>query len=165
LNPKPGFGLEWRADYDPLRHKMIDSGVTADARFGRYFLSVGHTTVAAVPLIQPGAPPLEGDACALSAAGTVQVISPCANQLRGKFGFGDPNKRGWNAAVQSFYDFRLHRIVGATAQVTYNTDCCGFSLQFNRSAWGLRNDNQFRIAFSVANIGSFGSLKRQETLF
>jgi LPS-assembly protein len=53
----------------------------------------------------------------------------------------------------------------ATTQVTYNTDCCGFSVQYRRFSFGTRNENQFRIAFSVANIGSFGTLKRQERIF
>jgi LPS-assembly protein len=53
----------------------------------------------------------------------------------------------------------------ATAQVTYNTDCCGFSVQYHRFSFGVRNENQFRVAFSVANIGSFGTLKKQERLF
>ena len=53
----------------------------------------------------------------------------------------------------------------ATTQVTYNTDCCGFSVQYRRFSIGTRNENQFRLSFAVANIGSFGSLKRQDRLF
>jgi len=49
--------------------------------------------------------------------------------------------------------------------VTYNTDCCGFSVQYRRFAVGTRNENQFRIAFAVSNIGSFGTLKPQEPIF
>jgi LPS-assembly protein len=50
-------------------------------------------------------------------------------------------------------------------QVTYNTDCCGWSVQYRRFGFGNRNENQYRFAFAVANIGSFGTLKRQERLF
>ena len=32
-------------------------------------------------------------------------------------------------------------------------------------ALGNRNENQFRVAFAVANIGSFGTLRRQERIF
>ena len=53
----------------------------------------------------------------------------------------------------------------ATTQVTYNTDCCGISFQYRRFNFGARNENQFRVAFAVANIGSFGTLKKQERLF
>jgi len=30
---------------------------------------------------------------------------------------------------------------------------------------GTRNENQFRVAFAVSNIGTFGTLKRQERIF
>jgi LPS-assembly protein len=38
-------------------------------------------------------------------------------------------------------------------------------VQFRRLGFGIRNENQFRVAFAVANIGSFGTLRRQERLF
>jgi len=52
-----------------------------------------------------------------------------------------------------------------TAQVTYNTDCCGLSVQYRRFSFGIRNENQFLLSFSVANIGSVGNLRKQERLF
>ena len=51
------------------------------------------------------------------------------------------------------------------AQDTYNTDCCGFSLQYSRYNFTVLNDNQFRFAFTIANIGSFGTLQRQQRIF
>ena len=78
---------------------------------------------------------------------------------------GNDNRRGWNTAFSAIYDFRIGVMQFATTQVTYNTDCCGFSVQYRRFSFGTRNENQFRIAFSVANIGSFGTLKKQERLF
>jgi LPS-assembly protein len=50
-------------------------------------------------------------------------------------------------------------------QVTYNTDCCGFSVQYRRFNLGVRDESQFRVSFAVANIGTFGTLKRQERIF
>ena len=51
-------------------------------------------------------------------------------------------------------------------QVTYNTECCAFSGQYRRFNFGARRgENQFRLALVIANIGSFGTLKRQERLF
>jgi len=50
--------------------------------------------------------------------------------------------------------------------VTYNSDCCGLSVQYRRFNFGTRpGDDQFRVAFAIANIGSFGTLKRQERIF
>jgi LPS-assembly protein len=38
-------------------------------------------------------------------------------------------------------------------------------MQYRRFSFGLRNENQFRFAFSLANVGTFGNLRRQERLF
>jgi LPS-assembly protein len=143
LSPVPGFGVEWRSDYDPLRRRHTNSGITADARLSGYLLSVGHAYVRSNP----------------------QTLTPSANQFRGLVGVGDVNRRGWNAAFTAVYDFRLSQMQYATTQVTYNTDCCGFSVQYRRFSFGPRNENQFRLAFAIANIGSFGTLKPQERLF
>jgi len=53
----------------------------------------------------------------------------------------------------------------ANTQITYNTECCAFSGQYRRFNFGTRNENQYRFALVVANIGSFGTLRRQERLF
>ena len=83
-------------------------------------------------------------------------------------GFGDPNRRGLNAASEAVYDYRQGAIQYTTSQVTYNTNCCGLSVQFHRynigSNLGARND--FRIAFAVANISTtLGNLKKQDRMF
>ena len=53
----------------------------------------------------------------------------------------------------------------STTQVTYNTDCCGLSLQYRRINIGTRDESQIRVAFAISNIGTFGTLKRQERIF
>jgi LPS-assembly protein len=142
VSPAPGYGVEWRSDYDPLRQKIVNSGITADARFKEIFVSLGHNQVR-----------------------TSSVLTPSANQFRGLLGIGKQNQRGWGAAFSGIYDFRLGVLQYATTQVTYNTDCCGFSVQYRRFSFGTRNENQFRVAFAIANIGTFGTLKKQERLF
>lgn len=142
MSPVPGLGLEWRADYDPLRGKVVNSTFSADTRFNQFFFSAGHTQVGSVP-----------------------TLSPSSNQLRFLIGAGQDNKRGWSTAASIDYDYLVSIMRYATTQITYNTDCCGFSVQYRRFSFGLRNENQFRVAFGVANIGSFGTLRRQERIF
>ena len=141
-SPKPGIGFEWQTDYDPNRGGFIDSGFTADVRFSKYFLSAGQNLVRTNP-----------------------NISPLANQFRGLIGYGNENARGWNFGFSAVYDYKAGVMQFATTQVTYNTDCCGFSVQYRRFSFGTRNENQFQVSFSVANLGSFGTLKKQERLF
>lgn len=134
--------LEWRADFDPLHGSLMDSGFTASMGFSNYYFSVGHNQVHSVP-----------------------VLSPSYDQFVVSGRVGNDNRRGWNAGFQVFYDYNKDILQSANTQVTYNTDCCGFSVQFRRSAFGIRNDNQFRVAFALSNIGTFGTLKRQERIF
>jgi LPS-assembly protein len=51
-------------------------------------------------------------------------------------------------------------------ELAYNWDCCGMSVEYRRfSLASVRNENQYRFTFSLANIGSFGNLRRGERLF
>jgi LPS-assembly protein len=140
--PIPGLAFTWRADYDPLRGRIVDSSFTGDIRKGQLFLSLGHTEVH-----------------------NASDLSPNANQIRGALGYGNANHRGWNAAFTSVYDIRIGTMQFATTQVAYNTDCCGISVQYRRFNFGTRFENQFEVAFSVANIATFGTLKKQERMF
>ena len=70
-----------------------------------------------------------------------------------------------NIAFDAIYDYRTGVMQYSTAQVTYNTDCCGFSVQFQRTGIAPYSQNKFRVSLSIANIGAFGTLKRQERLF
>ena len=160
--PLSNFGLEWRQDYDPLRGKITNSSLTADARVEKYFFSVGHNRVSCVPLVWVD-PSQRDQFCSSAPSG--QVLSPVSNQLRGMVGLGQENRRGWNAGFMAIYDYDTRTFQYANTQVTYNTSCCAFSGQYRRFAFGARNENQFRVAMVIANIGSFGTLRRQERLF
>ena len=51
-------------------------------------------------------------------------------------------------------------------QTSYNWDCCGVTFEYVRFKSGfVRNENSYRFVFSVANIGSFGTLKPQQQIF
>ncbi|MGH9592959.1 MAG: hypothetical protein ACRD5L_07690, partial [Bryobacteraceae bacterium] len=83
--------------------------------------------------------------------------------------YGGDNRRGWNYGLSAFYDYRVGTLQFLQSQVTYNTDCCGLSVQYRRFDFGTdptaRHENQFRVAFAISNIGTFGTLKRQERIF
>jgi len=140
--PKWNIGFEWRADYDPERHTLVASTASIDWRKGAYFVSLGHNE-----------------------AHSESYLLPSENQMRASFGIGNSTRRGWNAAFVAVYDIKVGIMDFAIVQATYNTDCCGFSMQLVRYDFGTRDETQYRFAFAVANLGSFGTLKRQERLF
>jgi LPS-assembly protein len=142
-SPRNGISFTWESDYDPLVHRFVDSSFTVDIRgWKKYFISAGSDQLRPDPLI----------------AGN-------QNQFRTTFGYGDPNRKGWNAAFSTVYDFRLGLLEYGVAQATYNTDCCGLSVQIRRFDFASRVENQYLLSFSIANIGSVGNLKKQERLF
>ena len=141
-NPKGGIGFTWETDYDPLLQRFVNSIFSADIRVNRYFVSAGSDQVRPNP-----------------------VISPPANQFRASFGYGDSNRKGWNAVFSMVYDYRLARLDFGIAQTTYNTDCCGLSFQVRHFNFGTRNEDQYLVSFSIANLGTVGNLKKQERLF
>ena len=140
--PIPELAIEWRADYDPLRGIITNTGFTADVRKGQVFVAFGHNKVAKIPL-----------------------LSPEANQLVGRIGYGNEQHKGWNAGFNSVYDYRQGILQYAATQISYNSDCCGISVQWRRFSFGARNENQYLVSFAVANIGTFGTLRKQERLF
>jgi len=87
------------------------------------------------------------------------------NQLRGTFGYGNQLKHGLSAAFSFSYDVEHSLFQGSVAQVGYNTDCYGLSFELSQFNIGARKESRFRFAFSLKNVGSYGTLRRQERLF
>ncbi len=138
----PAFSGEWRADYDPLLGRFDASIINASAHYKNYFVTIGHNLLNGYP-----------------------SQLPSANQITNTVGFGNENRRGWNGAFALTYDYQQGIILYNTTQASYNTDCCGFSVQFRRFALGARNENQWRFSYQIANVGAFGTLRRQDRIF
>lgn len=142
VSPYPFLSFNWRADYDPLRGKLVAQTYGASVRYTKYFASVSDSALTTAP-----------------------VLLPQANQIIFSGGYGSSNRTGWNVAGLIDYD-RIHgRRLYDFIQTSYNTNCCGFSFQLRQFNLGIRNDNQYLFSFSVANLGTFGSLQRQERIF
>ncbi len=138
---------EWDLDYDIKKGRINTSTALVNYRIGLF--TVGG-----------------GDAY-LRAPGENSTPTPQAfNQFRLLFGYGHPNKRGFSGATNFGFDANLGFLQYSAMQAAYNWDCCGLSLEYRRLALGsVRNENQFRFTFALANIGALGNLRRQERLF
>jgi LPS-assembly protein len=143
--------LSWALDYDTVKGRISDSTVLLDHRFGNFFVGGSHAF-----LHVPG-----------EVVSTTSVVAPTVfDQFRWLLGYGNPNKRGFNAAVNFGYDIEAGALQYTAVQSSYNWDCCGFSVEYRRFALGsVRNENQFRFALSLTNVGTFGTMRRQERLF
>jgi LPS-assembly protein len=139
--PIPGLGFNWQADYDPRSRAIVDSSFSVDYRWKLYYASVSDNELHSNP-----------------------ILMPYVNQYSMRAGFGDQQHRGWNAGIEGAYDYRLRELLHYTTQVTYNTNCCGFSMQYFRINIGQPH-GVWAFAFSLANIGTFGSLKKNDRWF
>ncbi|MGD0990281.1 MAG: LPS assembly protein LptD [Candidatus Sulfotelmatobacter sp.] len=88
------------------------------------------------------------------------------NQFRAALGYGSANKRGFSTAGNFGFDYEVGQLQFVSTQATYNWDCCGMTLEYRSYAVAnVRNENLFRFTFTLANIGGFGSLRHQESLY
>jgi LPS-assembly protein len=141
---------EWDLDYDFQNSRINSSNLLANYHFGQVTIGGGDAFLQ-IP---------------------VQTVVPFAasparfNQFRATLGYGQPNKRGFSGASSFGIDAESKSLQFASAQTTYNWDCCGVTLEYRTySVANIRNENLFRFTFTLANIASFGSLRQQERLY
>jgi LPS-assembly protein len=146
--------LEWDADYDFRAGRVNTSTVLFNQHFGLFTVGAGNAFLH-VP----------GQVFTPNATGA----SPSAqrfNQFRTVLGYGNLDKRGFSGAVNLGFDVDLSQVQYESTQLSYNWDCCGVNLEYRRFALAnVRNENQFRFTFALANVGAFGNLRRSERLY
>ncbi len=144
ITPAGRFDTEQLLEYDPQLRKIVAIGTLVKVRpYREFFATVAHFRLQADPILQP-----------------------LANQVRVLVGYGSETRRGFNATTGISYDITNSALQNQLAQISYNGKCCGIAFEYRRIALGqVRTDNQFRVAFIIANIGTFGNLRHQEKIF
>jgi LPS-assembly protein len=144
ISPGGKYDIEQILEYDPNIAKLTTIGSLLKVKpYGKWYATVAHFRLDANPILQP-----------------------ISNQVRTLFGYGSQNTEGFSAASGISYDFTNNALQSQLVQVSYNGRCCGLSLEYRRIALGqVRTENQFRVAFIIANIGTFGNLRRQERIY
>jgi LPS-assembly protein len=88
------------------------------------------------------------------------------NQLRFSASYGASTKPGPSAGTSIGYDFVQDQLQYGAVQATYNWDCCGLSFEMRRYSLGtVRDDTQYLYSFTLAGVGSAGSLRRATRIF
>jgi LPS-assembly protein len=151
LQTSANTDVQWQLDYDSVRGRINSSATFLEYRLGEYFagLSNAFFRVPADRVTQ------------------ISSNAPLAfNQVRYLLGYGHPNKRGFAGGFSMGYDQNAGLLQYAAAQTSYNWDCCGMSFEYRHiNVPGVNVENQYRFSFSLANIGTFGNLRRQESLY
>jgi len=144
ITPGGKYDAEQILEYDPQIEKITAIGSLIKVKpYSEFFATVAHFRFQADPALQP-----------------------LSNQVRALFGYGRLNRKGFNATAGISYDITNGVLQNQIAQIDYNGGCCGIALEYRRINLGqVRTENQFRVAFIIANLGTFGNLRRQETIF
>ena len=141
--PSAASLCNWQADYDPRLHGITNSTLSLGYRWQRYFVSGGNNSVH-----------------------DNTILAPYANQFNFRAGHRRLHPRGFNAAFDALYDYRISKFPDQTIQVTYNTNCCGLSVEYRRFNIGTVDYGMELFSFTIANVASpFGTLRKQDRLF
>jgi LPS-assembly protein len=155
---------EWDLDYDFQLNRINASTLLVNYNAGPFTVGGGDAFLQ-IPQTNTSGSNLNFGTCNPTSSTTSQITCKF-QQFRVALGYGGLNRRGFSAASSFGFDEELKQLQFATAQTTYNWDCCGITLEYRRYAIAnVRNENLFRFTFTLANIGSFGNLRRQERLY
>ncbi|PYV16343.1 MAG: hypothetical protein DMG07_08000 [Acidobacteria bacterium] len=141
LAPSPGISYDARADFDSKLERLRDASFSTLWQKAKVFVAGTYFKTAA---LEPG-----------------QLRS---NHIQGQAGYGSPG-RGFSASVTLSYNIETSKLLNSHSRLNYMWDCCGLALEFQQFDLGLRSESRFSFSFTLKGIGSFGNLKRPESLF
>lgn len=137
----PGTSEDLEIDYDTRDHLVRDVGVIGNANRGQLVggLSYFYTHQSAIEIP--------------------------TNEIRTSLSYGNRLKPGFSGAISVSYDVLHSLFQGSVAEVGYNTNCLGLNLEVSQFNIGARVESRFQFSFTLKDVGSFGTLRRQERLF
>lgn len=144
LTPGGKYDAESIIEYDPQLDKVTTIGTLLKVKpYGEWYATIADFRLQGNPVVQPN-----------------------SHQIRGVIGYGNLVRKGWNVAAGVSYDLLSNTLLNDYVQVSYNGNCCGLSVEYGRfNLATVRSENQFRVGLILANIGTFGNLRRQERIF
>jgi len=154
LAPFSNYDTELRADLNPSGGGVLNAGITSHIHRGPLGLAftdffINRTATLVTP-VTPANP----------------MALPSFHLFRTVATYGNVNRKGFSGAVGLDYNFALKIANQVVGQLGYNFGCFSLDTEVRRFNLGpLRVENQYRVALSLANVGTFGNLKRRERLY
>jgi LPS-assembly protein len=159
VTPGGPYDLEQILEYDPQIQRLTTVGTLLKVRpYSEFFSTIAFFRLNDNPVAAdlPNPPP----------PNFVPFNQPLSSQVRALLGYGNLTRRGFNFATGISYDFTNKILQNQLVQISYNGSCCGLALEYRRINLGqVRTENRFTATFIIANIGSFGNLRRHDTIF
>lgn len=159
ITPGGPYDLEQILQYDPQIQRLVTIGTLLKVKpYREFFVTTAffrlndNPALSDLPLQPPPVLPL--------------FQQPLSSQIRALAGYGSETRKGFNLITGAGYDFENKTLQNQIVQLSYNGNCCGLAVEYRRINLGqVRAENQFRVAFIIANIGAFGNLRHQEKIF
>ena len=153
------YDVEQILQYDPQIQRLVTVGTLLKIKPYREFF-------ATVSYFRLNDNPVQADLPPVPPPNFVAFSQPLSNQVRTLLGYGNLTRKGFNFTTGVSYDFTNQTLQSQLVQISYNGNCCGLALEYRRINLGqVRTENRFTATFIIANIGSFGNLRRQEHIF
>ncbi|MGB6595800.1 MAG: LPS assembly protein LptD [Candidatus Acidiferrum sp.] len=159
VTPGGLYDLEQILQYDPQIQRLVTVGTLLKVKpYSEFFSTIAffrlNDNPVAADLLMPPPPNFQ------------PFSQPLSNQVRALIGYGNLTRKGFNFTTGISYDFTDKILQNQLVQISYNGSCCGLALEYRRIDLGtVRTENRFTATFIIANIGSFGNLRRQERIF
>ncbi len=141
MSPKSRIHADFRADYDARLQSWRNGRFAAWWQQGKFNFSGTYFKTRAVEL---------------------GILT--SNHIQGQIGYGSPD-RGFSSSLTVSYNLRTSQLLNSNSRLNYTWDCCGVAMEFNQYDLGLRTESRFSFSFTLKGIGSFGNIKRPDSLF
>jgi LPS-assembly protein len=144
LTPGGIFDAEQILEYDPQLQKITTIGTLLKIKpYSEFYLTAADFRLQGDPLVEPP-----------------------TNQIRAILGWGGLTRQGFNAAAGLSYNLQTDTVQNQFVLVNYNGSCCGLAFEYRHINLGvIRTENQFRVAFIISNLGTFGNLRRLDKIY
>ncbi len=141
LSPKNGIHNDIRADFDTKLQRWRNASLSTLWQQGKFFLAGTYFVTEAL-----------------------ERGSLSSNHLQGQVAYGSL-QRGFSASLTLSYNFKTAKLLNSHTRLNYIWDCCGVAADFTQFDLGLRTESRLSFSFTLKGIGSFGNLKRPDSLF
>ena len=141
LSTTPSTSEDVEIDYDTHDHLVRTAGIIGNANRGQFTGGLSYFFIRRSAIDAPN------------------------NQLRASLTYGNRLKPGFSGAVTFAYDIQNSLFQGSVGEVGYNTNCFGLNFEASQYKIGARVESTFRFSFTLKDVGSFGTMRKQERLF
>jgi LPS-assembly protein len=164
VRPSDKVDLEWDFDYDTCASPS--GAVTAQTGCTRKFTANNVYLDVHQGFLNSGVTFARLDAPARSYVnGSLSSIADY-QQMRVHFGFRNPSQIGFSAAATAGVDIDLGSVQYGSVVAAYNWNCCGLTVEYRKQQLGTTPPKDgYGFNFTLANIGSAGSVKHSDQIF